>query len=102
MKTEKEIKSGGWHRRSAELGDFQKRFHRRGHFPVFALAMPTPLHLFDYNIKSNFVGNSEFRAWFGMLNPTVPASKRRGVYIYDLGQLQFLPRVDTVASIKSL
>lgn len=102
MKTEKEIKLGGWHRHSAELGDFQKCFHRRGHFPVFALAMSTPLHLFDYNIKSNFVGNSEFRAWFGMLNPTVPASKRRGVYICDLGQVQFLPRVDTVASIKSL
>lgn len=102
MKAEEEIKLGGWHRHSAELGDFQKRFHGRGHFPAFALAMSTPLGLSDYNIKSNFVGNSEFRAWFGVLNPAVSASKRRGVYVYDLDQLQFLLCVDTVASIKSL
>lgn len=39
----------------AELGDLQKCFHRRGRFPVFTLAMSTPLCLFDDNILASLI-----------------------------------------------
>lgn len=37
-----------------ELGDFQKHLHRRGHVPVFALAMSTPFS-FDDNILASLI-----------------------------------------------